>query len=81
MKGFQVPSGADQLGREPIEELGMRRRLSLDAEVLGRFDEARAEMVLPDPVDGDARCQWIFRRSQPTGQAQSITRDTVGQRR
>jgi hypothetical protein len=54
MKSFYIPAGTDQLGREPIEELGMRRRLSLDAEVFGSVDQPGAEMVLPDPVDGDA---------------------------
>ncbi len=38
----------------------MRRPLPLRAEVLGRLHEARAEVLLPEAIDGDARRQRVF---------------------
>ena len=40
-----------ELDGQPVEQLRMRRRLALRAEVLARRDEARAEVRLPDAVD------------------------------
>ena len=81
MHRLDVPAGADELGRQPVEQLGVRRRLALDAEVLGRLDQARAEMVLPDPVDGHAGRQRVVGTSQPARQAEAVARRAGGQRR
>ena len=43
-----------EIGREPFEEFGMRRRFALGAEVFRRADESLAEEVLPDAVDHHA---------------------------
>ena len=47
---------------QPVEQLGMAGRLALDAEVLGGLDQADAEVLLPEAIDGDARGQRVVRR-------------------
>ena len=47
---------------------GMRRRRRLVAEVVGRADEAVAEMVLPDAIDHDAGGQRIGRARDGVGE-------------
>ena len=42
---------AEDLGGEPVDQLGMRRPLAQGAEVAGGLDQAPAEVVQPDPVD------------------------------
>ena len=56
----------------------MRRRLALNAEILGRLDQAGAEVVLPDPVDDHAGRERVLRRNQPRSQAQPIALGPVG---
>ena len=51
---FDVPSGVDEFGGEPVEEIRMRGFLSLDTEVFGCFYETGAEIFLPVAIDGDA---------------------------
>ena len=47
---------------------GVRRPLAALAEIVGRADQALAEMVLPDPVDHDAGRQRVVGARQPVGQ-------------
>ena len=51
---------------------GMRRRLALRAEVLGRLHEAGAEVHLPEPVDRHPRSQRIRRIDKPLREAQPV---------
>src|SRR5437868_3805445 len=38
------------------------------AEIVGRFDEAATEVILPDAIDEAAPGQWMARISQPEGE-------------
>ena len=46
----------------------MRGRIALAAEIVGRADDALAEVALPDAVDHDAGEQRIVGRGQPQGE-------------
>ena len=59
----------------------MAGRLALRAEVLGRLDDAGAEDLEPEPVDGHAGRQGMVGGDQPLGQAQPVDRRTRRQRR
>ena len=48
---FEVPAGFHELHGEPVEEGGVGGLGGLHAEVLGGFEEAEAEVGLPDAVD------------------------------
>ena len=50
----------------------MRRRLALEPEVLRRADQAPAEELLPDGVDGDAGRERIARGDEPSGQVIAV---------
>ena len=59
----------------------MTRPLTLHAEIFRGLYQTRAEELLPDAVYGHARSQRMFRIHQPHGQAQPVTRRTLGKRR
>src|SRR5258707_7658464 len=46
----------------------MRRPLAAFSEVIGTADQALAEVMLPDPIDHDARRQWVIGTCQPVGE-------------
>ena len=54
----------------------MRRRIPLIAEFFAGFDDADAENLLPQPVDGDPRRERIGRVDDPAGQSQAIELDS-----
>ena len=56
---LQAPARRDELGGQPVEQLGMRRRRPLRAEVVLGLDQAPAEVRLPDPVDRHPRRQRV----------------------
>ena len=56
---LHVPPRADELSGQPVEQLRMRGRLALRAEVLHGLDETGAEIHLPEPVGGDACRQRV----------------------
>ena len=47
---LDAPAVGDKTRRQPVEQLGMRRRVGAHAEIAGRADEARAEVPGPDTV-------------------------------
>ena len=51
---FHVPVVLDKLRRQPVEQLGVRRRLALPPEVIEPRRQAGAEEKLPHPVDVNA---------------------------
>src|SRR5262245_4871059 len=53
--------------------------VALIAEVLGCFDDARAESHLPYAVDGDAGGERILAVDEPTGQTEAIGGSAFGQ--
>ena len=54
---LEPPAARHELARQPVEQLGMRRRLAQPAEVARCGHEPLAEMILPDPVDDHPRAQ------------------------
>ena len=48
---LEAPAAVHELDGQPVEQLGMRRRLALRAEVFAGRHEPGAEIGLPDPVD------------------------------
>ena len=69
MQLFEAPAVRDEAAREPVEQLGMRRRLAELAEVARRADEPAPEMVLPDAVDDHAGGERILRLREPRASA------------
>ena len=67
-----LPSPFHPFDRQPIEQLRMRGPFPLQPEVLDRFDDSGSEEGLPEPVDGDARRQWILPADQPLRQLQPV---------
>ena len=65
----------DELRGEPVEQLGMRRRLAHDAEVVRRAHQAFAEVVVPDAIDDDAGGQRMLRAGEPCA---SVRRRRLG---
>jgi hypothetical protein len=66
-----APAALAELGGEVIEQFGMRRAGSHDAEIFRGFDEAGAEELLPDFVDGDAGGERVFRGDEPVGEIEA----------
>ena len=58
------------LGRQPVEQFGVARRLALRAEVVARLHQADAEELLPEPVDRDAGRQRVLGRHEPVRQVE-----------
>ena len=72
---------ADELGGQPVEQLGMAGRLALRAEIVDASSPARAEEHLPVAVDRHPRRQRVGRIDQPAGQAQPVGRPSLRPRR
>ena len=51
---LERPAVGHKGGREPVEQLGMRRSHAVAAEIVGRIDQPGAEVMLPDAVDDHA---------------------------
>lgn len=76
-EGFDVPTGIDELKGEVVEEFGVAGPHALSAEVLGSFDEAGAEELLPEAVYGDAGGEGVFFFDEPVGEVHA-TWDVAG---
>ena len=50
----------------------MARRLPLLTEVFARLHQPRPEELLPEPVGGDARHEWLLRKENPLGEIEPI---------
>ena len=74
VQGLDVPAAGDELVCQPIEQLRMRRRRRLSAEVVGVLNEAAAEMSLPDAIDEHAGHERIGRIGKPAGQCRATSR-------
>src|SRR5262245_59600313 len=71
MQPLERPAVDDKAGGEVIEQLRMRRAVSLSAEVAWRVHEWLAEMPAPDAIDDDARRQRACVAEESIGQLQS----------
>src|SRR5262249_32049754 len=68
MQGFEPPALPDQLFGQPVKQLGVRRPVALEAEVVWRANNASAKMVLPKAVGHNTGGQRVFPRNEPVGQ-------------
>ena len=80
-EALHVPARLAEIDRQPVEQFGMRRQLARDAEVAAGAHDARAEHLLPEAVDGDARRQRMLRPQQPLGEAEPVARQVRRHRR
>ena len=55
---------AHEFAGQVVEQLGMRGRLPHHAKIVGRTDDALAEMVLPEPIDDHAAAERIVGERQ-----------------
>ena len=77
---FHVPAVFAEGDSEPVEEFGMGGRGALGAEVVAGFDEAGAEELLPEAVDGDAGGEGVVGAYQPLGEVEAGGLFFVGKR-
>src|SRR5262249_20245943 len=54
---FELPFSRNQLARQPIQQLRMRRWFAAGSEVAGRGHDAAAHVMLPEAIDDHARQQ------------------------
>src|SRR5690606_7761270 len=69
MQMFQTPVMLQQLARQPVEQLRMRRFVSRHAEVAGSIRQAAAEVELPYAIGDHTRDQGIIAMRQPLRQS------------
>ena len=65
MDRLEPPAALDIGRRQPVEQLGMRRRRAVEPEVAGRGHDPAAEMIVPEPIDHHPRGQRIGRVGDP----------------
>src|SRR5262249_11902226 len=70
---MHVPARFAELDGEPIEQFGVARQFSRDAEATAGLNDALAEYLLPKTIDGDAR-----RPREPLREAEAIARQIGG---
>src|SRR5258708_15709089 len=68
MQALEAPALIDELRRQPVEQIRMRRGFPLCAEVIGCPHDRLPEMPAPDPIDQDPRRQRVFGSRQPAGE-------------
>ena len=78
---LDIPAAIDELGGQPVQQLRVRRRGALRAEVLHGRDDAPSEDHLPEAVHGHPRRERMRRIRQPAGQAEAVVGQALGERR
>ena len=68
---FDAPTVIHKFGRQPVEQIGMRRQFRACAEVFRRLEQARAEVTLPDAIHERARSRRRFFVHQPVCQREA----------
>ena len=71
MEVFEFPTVGDEFGGEVVEQLRVGGFAAEEAEVTGRIDDAGAEVVLPDTVGEDSRCEGVFVTGDPLGEGEA----------
>ena len=72
VEALDVPTAADELGGQPVEQFRMAGRGLPATEVFGRPHEPRAEEHLPVAVDRHASRERVGRIDQPAGKSQPV---------
>ena len=68
MHRLDGPAALDELRRQIIEQLRMRRRLAARTEVVGSFHQALAKVILPNAIHHHAGRERILRPREPLRQ-------------
>src|SRR5262245_24509153 len=77
---LDIPTRSYKLCREPIEEVRVRWRIALDAEIFGGFHQSGAKVHLPEAVDGHARGKRVRRIDEPFRKSETIVWSAVSKR-
>src|SRR5262245_18850197 len=75
---FHRPAVLNELAGEPVEQLRMRRGIDARAKIVGGADQTPAEVVLPQPVDQDARRQRVLGPTQPACEGSAVRPALLG---
>ena len=81
VEALDVPAALAEIDGQPVEQLRVRGRFALAAEIVGGLDQAHAENLLPHAVDGHARGERVVFGEEPAGEAEAIARQRGGHRR
>src|SRR6516165_4449504 len=68
MEIFWTPGVLGEIVGEIIKEIRIRRFVARLAEIANGCDDAAPEILLPDSVDENARCQGVLRTCDPIRQ-------------
>ena len=68
------PAGGDELAGEKVEQWQIHGSYPRPSKVVGRGDDAGAEVPLPDPVGHHPRRERVPRAGEPPGQGQPTSR-------
>ena len=79
--GFHVPAALLKLDRQPIEQLRMRRRFTLRAEILRCLHQPGTEEHLPEAIDSHARRERVFGADKPARESKPVVRPGFRHRR
>ena len=74
---FHAVATADKFRGQPIQKIPMQGDGALSAEIAGLFVQSRAEMPLPQPIDGNASKQWVLRCRQPVCESLDATLSNI----
>ena len=77
---LHVPLVLAEIHSEVVEELGVGGQFALQPEILGGFDDAIAEELLPEAVHLHAGGEWVFRSHRPLGEAEAVFRGILRHR-
>ena len=78
---LDVPAAVDEVQREPIQQLGMRRRRALGAKVFGRFHESPAEERCQKRLTVTRAVSGWPRSVSQRAKARAVSRQAGGHRR
>ena len=59
MNRLPPPAVLDQRLSQPVKQFRVAGPFSMRPEIVGGSDQARPEMMQPESVDEDSRCQWV----------------------
>ena len=80
-EAFHVPAVVHEIDGEPVEQLGMRRALALEAEIIRCAHQPGTEEHLPHLIHKHAGSERVLLRRDPLREADAILRQAFWPRR
>ena len=74
VESLHVPAALAEIDGQPVEQLRVRGRLALAAEIVGGLDDADAENLLPHAIDGHARGERMIFGKEPARETEPVAR-------